>query len=91
LTGKSPFSIGVTRGKFSAMQSAQKSTSPVPELIRQGGGVVLNGEDHRQFPAPAAGFQKALTEIQSLAYRIRIYQRDGSVYADILNVTRSVP
>lgn len=54
--------------------------------VRKGGVFLLNGPEDRQFPAPSQGFLRALAEVSPVTRRHTVVQRNGSIYAQFIEV-----
>jgi hypothetical protein len=54
--------------------------------IRAGGVFVMNGPDHRQFPAASEEFLKALKISQAPVRRFVVRQESGAIYSEIFEV-----
>jgi hypothetical protein len=68
--------------------TAEQSDRGVPwsEEIRRGGLFLLNGPKNRAFPAPSAGFLRALAEAHPSMQHVVFPQRSGDAYAELYDV-----
>jgi hypothetical protein len=71
---------------WNATREQSDVSRPWMEEIRDGGIFVLNGSDHRQFPAPSEGFLEAFREGNPAAQRTVIPQRNGAPYAESFDI-----
>ncbi len=55
------------------------------ETLRDGGLFVTNGRRHRQFPGPTEGLRGALAGLPASARRTTIFQRNGDVFAELID------
>jgi hypothetical protein len=59
---------------------------PWADILRKGGVFVLNAPEHRQIPAASEGFMAAFDQGHPSAQRTTIAQRDGTAYAEVIEI-----
>jgi hypothetical protein len=59
---------------------------PWSDEITDGGVFVLNALGHHQFPLPSEGFLQAFDELRPSAQRTTIPHRDGTPYAEVIEI-----
>jgi len=76
----------LTEGKLHTREIFGDPHPPATDQIRQGGVFLLNGADHRQFPAASEEFLKALEASRVPARRFVVRQENGAPYAEIVEI-----
>jgi hypothetical protein len=79
----------LTEGRLRTREVFGDPHPPWTEEIRQGGVFLLNGADHRQFPAASEEFLKALDSSHVPARHFVVRQENGASYADIIDIDAS--
>ena len=76
----------LTEGRLHTREIFGEPHPPEIEEVKKGGVFLLNGADHRQFPAASEEFLKALEVSHVPARRLVVRQENGAPYAEIIEV-----
>ncbi len=55
------------------------------QIVKDGGVFVRNGPGNRQFPRPSEGLDRALADAPASVRRTNIFQRNGDVFAEVID------